>query len=49
MNAIINKINNNEIYTITLEDLYIAYEKNKLISLIKIVNGKLNITIDQED
>ena len=44
-------INNKEsvVKKLTLEDLYQAYELNKTISLVKIVNGDLKLLIDKED
>jgi len=44
-------INNkeSEVRKLTLEDLYNAYELNKTVSLVKIVNGDLKLLIDEEE
>jgi hypothetical protein len=38
-----------EVKYLTLEDLYRLYEKQKLISLVKIINGDVKLFIKKED
>lgn len=44
------KIENNikEVKDLTLEDLYKLYEKQKMISLVKIINGSIKLFIEKE-
>lgn len=38
-----------EVKDLTLEDLYKLYEKQKMISLVKIINGDLKLFLEKED
>lgn len=37
-----------EVKNLTLEDLYNLYEKYKLISLVKIINGDVKLYLEEE-
>ena len=41
--------NEKEVRTLTLEDLYTLYEKQKMISLVKIINGNVKLFLEKED
>lgn len=41
--------NEKEVRTLTLEDLYNLYEKQKMISLVKIINGDIKLYLEKED
>lgn len=34
---------------LTLDDLYNLYEKQKMISLVKIINGSIKLFLEKED
>ena len=38
-----------EVKDLTLEDLYKLYEKQKMISLVKIINGDLSLFLEKEE
>jgi len=38
-----------EVRTLTLEDLYTLYEKQKMISLVKIINGDVKLFLEKEE
>lgn len=40
---------NKEVKKLTLEDLSRLYQKQKLISLVKIINGDLKLFLEKED
>lgn len=40
---------NKEVKYLTLEDLYNLYEKNKMISLVKIINGNIKLFLEKEN
>ena len=38
-----------EVKDLTLDDLYNLYEKQKMISLVKIINGSIKLFLEKED
>lgn len=38
-----------EVKDLTLDDLYKLYEKQKMISLVKIINGSIKLFLEKED
>ena len=38
-----------EVKDLTLDDLYNLYEKQKMISLVKIMNGSIKLFLEKED
>ena len=38
-----------EVKNLTLDDLYNLYEKQKMISLVKIINGSIRLFLEKED
>lgn len=38
-----------EVKNLTLDDLYNLYEKQKMISLVKIINGSIKLFLEKED
>lgn len=38
-----------EVKDLTLDDLYSLYEKQKMISLVKIINGSIKLFLEKED
>ena len=38
-----------EVKDLTLDDLYDLYEKQKMISLVKIINGSIKLFLEKED
>ena len=38
-----------EVKDLTLDDLYNLYEKQKMISLVKIINGSIMLFLEKED
>lgn len=38
-----------EVKDLTLEDLYRLYEKNRTISLVKIISGNLKLFLEKEE
>jgi hypothetical protein len=50
LNDIINLGNiNTEVKYLTLNDLYNLYEKQQMISLVKIVNGNVKLFLEEEE
>ena len=40
---------NYEVKDLTLDDLYNLYERQKLVSLVKIINGDIKLFLDKEE
>ena len=38
-----------EVKDLTLDDLYNLYKKQKMISLVKIINGSIKLFLEKED
>ena len=38
-----------EVKDLTLDDLYNLYEKQKMISLVKMINGSIKLFLEKED
>ena len=38
-----------EVKDLTLDDLYNLYEKQQMISLVKIINGSIKLFLEKED
>lgn len=38
-----------EVKDLTLDDLYNLYEKQKMISLVKIINGSIKLFLEKEE
>lgn len=38
-----------EVKNLTLDDLYKLYEKQKMISLVKIINGSIKLFLEKEE